>query len=164
MGINLDYSGTGGDRPSDSGVHANDAPRTLTAASRPRITEISRNNLIEIIEGEIIPKLFLAYRNRTPHPLATPPSEAGELADHIFLAQLFLVGDAAALTSRLQSLLDNGMQRERVYLDLLAPMPRTLSQFWAEGRCSFDEMAIGLCCVDDVLRDLHRMEHATTQP
>lgn len=159
MGINLDYSGTEADRPSDtSAFQGHGAPGTRTAAGQPRGTAISRTNLIEIIEGEIIPKLFLAYRNRAPHPLAGPPSEAGELADHAVLAQLFLVGDAADLTSRLQALLDNGMQRERVYLDLLAPVPRTLSQFWAEGRCSFDEMAVGLCCVDDVLRNLHRLE------
>ena len=120
-----------------------------------------RSDLIQIIEGEIIPRLFLAHRDRQPHRLAGATDDAGELGDRIFLTGLFLTGDTQDIVGRLQSLLANGMRRERVYLDILAPVPQSLSQVWAEGRCSFDEMAIGLCCVDDVLRELHEREHGS---
>lgn len=130
---------------------------------KPAPARKSRVDLIQIIEGEIIPRLFLAHRNRVPHPLVGAAQAAGELGDSAFLAELFVGGDAPDIVSRLQKLLGEGMRRDRLYLDLLAPIPGTLSRLWAEGRCSFDEIARGLGCLDEVLRQLHEREHTAPE-
>lgn len=160
MGLYLDHPGAEGDRPStDLGnvaLHARVAPKH----SKPAGIRQSRVDLIQIIEGEIIPRLFLAHRNREPHPLIAGESNAGRLGDREFMARLFLSGNSSDIVNRMEMLLCSGMRREHVYLDLLAPVPGTLSRLWAEGRCSFDEIAIGLCCIEDVLRKLHEREEA----
>ena len=120
----------------------------------------SRLDLIQIIESEIIPRLFLAHRDREAHPLACTTDMAGDLGDRLFLARLFVLGNVAEIVTRLQAVLGNGMPRDRIYIDLLAPVPGTLSRLWAEGQFSFDEIAVGLCCVDEVLKRLHELEHA----
>ena len=119
----------------------------------------SRSELIEIIEGEIIPRLFLAHRDRAPRQQMNASMPDGELGDRTFLAGLFMHGDAADIVCRLQALIGRGMLRQRIYLDLLAPVPKTLSLLWAQGRCDFDEIANGLRCLDTVLQVLHDREH-----
>lgn len=124
---------------------------------KPAQARQSRIDLIQIIEGEIIPRLFLAHRDREPHPLAAARSEAGERMDSAFLARLFMAGNTSEIVTR-QMLLGGGMRRDRLYLDLLAPVPSVLSRLWSEGQCSFDEIAIGLSCVDEVLQEMHARE------
>lgn len=112
----------------------------------------ARSLLISMIEGEIIPRLLLAH---------TPPMErlakTGSLSacgDNESMARLFLSEDCANILSQLQVLVDGGMSRDRIYLELLAPIARTIGIFWEEGRCSLDEVAHGLSCVAQVLQEL----------
>ncbi len=116
----------------------------------------ARHMLVQIIEGEIIPRLFLAHHTHQPNYTEA----CGELADCTFLAGLFLRNDRAGIVARLHGLLDRGIPYEHVCLELLAPVPRTLSLLWTEGRCSFDDMAQGLSCVDHVLQEMHSREHS----
>jgi len=128
--------------------------RTLEGGSPPG----SRSVLIQVIEGEIIPRLFLAHRQRLRQRAYScyPDVWKDALGDDEVFAGLFLVGDTADIVNRLQSLLDRGIPRERVYVDILAPVARTLGVFWDEGRCSFDDMARGLACVDRVVQEMSR--------
>jgi hypothetical protein len=130
---------------------------------KPALARQSRTDLIQIIEGEIIPRLFLAHRDREPHPLAGAGSEAGEGIDTAFLARLFMDGNATEIVNRLQDLLGGGMPRDQLYLDLLAPIPGVLSRLWSQGQCSFDEIAIGLSCVDEVLQEMHAREQTVPE-
>lgn len=159
MGFHLDHPGREGDILSgDSGEDTGlaKADRFEPASSRPR------SHLIEIIEGEIIPRLFLAHRDRLPHPSIC--ASANDWTAPEALTRHLLAGQAAEIAQRLKLLLDKGEPRKHIYLDMLAPVPRTLSRFWAEGHCSFDEVAAGLCCLDDVLRLLHESETRPPEP
>jgi len=69
-----------------------------------------------------------------------------------------LRGDSSDILCRLQMLMDRGMRREEIYLEFLACVPRTLSLFWEEGYCSFEEIAQGLKCLDHVLDRMHERE------
>jgi hypothetical protein len=116
----------------------------------------SRSVLIQVIEGEIIPRLFLAHRHRPQQrAYAGDPKLWTEVlgGDEIF-ANLFLGGHTADIVGRLQELVDNGVPRQRVYVDILAPIARRLGTFWEEGRCSFDDMARGLACIDEVVQEM----------
>ena len=92
----------------------------------------SRSVLIQVIEGEIIPRLFLAHRHRPQQrAYAGDPKLWTEVlgGDEIF-ANLFLGGHTADIVGRLQALVDNGVPRQRVYVDILAPIARRLGTFW----------------------------------
>lgn len=120
-----------------------------------------RSALVKIIEGEIIPRLFMAHRNLAPRRLSGIAGfESEDFGDYAFLAGLFLRGNTTEIVDRLQGIMASGMRREQVYLEFLAPVPQALSLLWSEGRCSFDEMAKGLSCVDRVLHEMHEREHA----
>jgi hypothetical protein len=137
MSISFDHSDPGRKETSgeDAGnaVHARTARETdlrqaiSTRPSQPGAAMTARSELIQIIEGEIIPRLFLAHRDRAPRLPVTASAPAEELADATFLAGLFMRGDAADIAGRLEAALDRGMPRQRLYLDLLAPVPKTLS-------------------------------------
>jgi hypothetical protein len=168
MGLNLDQPDMeGGATSGDPGGNSQWQPRTghdyPPQRLKPAPARQARIDLIQIIEGEIIPRLFLAHRDREPHPLAGAGSEAGEGMDSAFLARLFMDGNASEIVNRLQDLLGGGMRRDRLYLDLLAPVPGVLSRLWSEGQCSFDEIAIGLSCVDEVLQEMHAREQTVPE-
>ncbi len=167
MGLYLDEPGMADSTPADrTGISGHGQAATAPAsehASRVPVRQ-PRLDLLEIIEGEIIPRLFLAHRDRPAHKLAGVSCAAGDMGDSLFLAQLFLSGNTDDIVHRLQVLLDGGMRRDRLYLDLLAPVPQTLSRLWSEGSCSFDEIAIGLCCMENVLQEMHQRERDLTDP
>ena len=174
MGINLDHPCSGNEEPSADlcrntaqacGIAEIAAP-AASQSDRPQTggAMTSRPHLIQIIESEIIPRLFLAHCDHLPPVMPGSGGQAGELGDSEFLADLFVRGDAMDIVGRIQALLSGGMRRERIYLDLLAPVPKTLSKFWADGRCSFEDIAAGLRCVDEVLQELHEREHRAVEP
>ena len=138
-----------------------ETPVSLKNFSRQQATKVQRSALIRIIEGEIIPRLFMAHRDHAPRRLSGIAGfETEDFGNYESLAGLYLRGDTTEIVDRLQGIMASGMRREQVYLEFLAPVPQALSILWSEGRCSFDEMAKGLCCVDRVLHEMHEREHA----
>jgi hypothetical protein len=116
----------------------------------------SRSILIQVIEGEIIPRLFLAHRHRTQQRAYSNHTNVWKEAvgdDDIF-TNLFVDGNTADIVKRLQSLLDQGISRERVYVHILAPVARKLGDLWEERRCSFEDMAKALACIDEVILEM----------
>ncbi|MBS0276833.1 MAG: hypothetical protein JSR81_04370 [Proteobacteria bacterium] len=120
----------------------------------------ARSLLVTMIESEIIPRLLLAHTDRT---MRTTAASIANFGDAHAVAELFLVMDSADIVRRLQTVVDSGVTREQIYLQLLAPVARTLSIFWEEGRCSLDDVARGLYCVGQVLREMH-MDHGASDP
>ena len=118
----------------------------------------ARSLLISMIEGEIIPRLLLAHT--TPMERMAKAASLSTCGDSKSMARLFLDEDSTNILNQLQMLVHAGMSRERIYLELLAPVARTLSIFWEEGKCSLDDVARGLTCVAQVLQELQL--HETT--
>jgi hypothetical protein len=124
-----------------------------------RDAENRKSVLIEIIEGEIIPRLFLTHCALS-HGLqnAVMPEIVADDGNCESVANLFIGGNSAAIVDHVETLIARGVRREQIFLDFLAPVPRTLSILWSEGRCSFDAMVSGLACVDQVLQEIHDKE------
>ena len=120
-------------------------------------TEPPRSLLIQIIEGEIIPRLFLAHCDRTSAPDLSKKND-GHCAGDEFLAELFVNGSNAEIVQRLESLMHDGVRREIVYLELLASVPRALVVYWEKGQCTFESMSEGLHRLDHVMREMHEHE------
>ena len=127
---------------------ANTAPMPCNSHFLPEEQEL----LIRMIEGEIIPRLWMAHRSDVP---VRGPVEDDEwfLRDAERTALLFVHQDTAEIVNRLQRLLDRGMPRRQIYLEILAPIGPTLGILWEEKRCTLDEVARGLSCIDEVLQE-----------
>jgi hypothetical protein len=114
-----------------------------------------RSILITIIETEIIPRLLLAHKISGDDRDPSRDELALEiLDDRDSFAQLFFSESSNEILQRFHALMDRGMRREWIYLELLAPVAQTLSRMWVDGQCTFAELAQGLSRVEDVLQEL----------
>ena len=132
----------------------------------PRVSrefsDLSGSLLTKVIEGEIIPRLFLAHRALS----GSGPPETGQdnvLTSEAF-ARLVLVSESDEILAHVETLLDHGMTLERVFLDLLAPVARKLGEFWEEDHCTFTDVTLGLSRLHRVLHEVARDNGAGPRP
>ncbi len=123
-----------------------------TPRSEPHLDADEADSLFRAIEGEIIPRLMLAHQSREPvvGPTSRRPLLAGDDRDR-FLAMI-LRDSADASSAFVNGLLDRGVTRETIFLDLLADTARRLGELWEEDRADFTDVTIGLCRLHQVLR------------
>jgi methanogenic corrinoid protein MtbC1 len=114
-----------------------------------------RNQLLQTIEGEIIPRLMLVHRVADGR---REPSASGQQrpqqSDVETLARLVLEGDAERSLRFVESLLQRGVPLDAVYLDLLAPTARYLGTMWEADQSDFMQVTIGLWRLQEVLHEL----------
>lgn len=114
--------------------------------------------LIDTVEAEIVPRLILAHRS-SPEPLMVPaPLSAGLepapcVDDVLELSSLLLKDQFRVASSFVQLVQSRGVPLESLYLDLLAPAARHLGDLWTNDVCHFGDVTIGLCRLQQVLRD-----------
>lgn len=117
-----------------------------------QFTDLSGSLLTKVIEGEIIPRLFLAHREL--HKSVPQDNAPAEILTSETFARLVLDSEAEEIVTHVQTLLDRGMTMERVFLDLLAPVARKLGEFWEEDVCTFTEVTLGLSRLHRVLHEI----------
>jgi methanogenic corrinoid protein MtbC1 len=121
------------------------------------------------IETEVIPRLLLA--NRTTGVLARrsieravplPPDDLkSEVEIFTKIVIVEATPDAYAFIAKLRG---RGLTIESIFLDVLAPTARRLGELWIEDRCSFTDVTLGLCRLQQVLRQLSdAFEHEIEQ-
>ncbi len=117
--------------------------------------------LIQVIEGEIIPRLLLAHRSNNLHPtLCLCPAALRWTEDPQALGIWFLRTSEDEILSSLRSLSESAEGREDVYYRILAAIPSALETLWEKGECSLEAMTNGLAALDHVLEELHRFERS----
>lgn len=117
-----------------------------------------RTLLASVIEREIIPRLFLTHRGpfNGPPRAHQRPADVLPMEDHEGFANLVLNGETAQILNQVQALMDLGIKLERIYLEVLAPVARTLGIWWEEDRCTFTDVTVGLSRLQQVLREISR--------
>ena len=111
--------------------------------------------LVHIIEAETIPRLVLAHQEEIA--IDGRPDEAAQAIDPESvrkLASLVLSPDHDLALSYVRSLRDQGVRRERLFLDLLGPTARYLGRLWEEDLCDFTEVTVGLCRLHQLVREM----------
>lgn len=128
------------------------------------IGEVSRNMLsriIRTIDGDIIPRLMLAFdtsRAVTPQT----PAVSDRLSESVDeFVHLLLTHDASIATNYVATLRSDGFPLAALYLDLLAPSARRLGEMWEDDLCSFTDVTIGVCRMHQVLLEFSRCFDAT---
>jgi len=142
-------------------------PRVVTRRGRPGHLLAG---LIDTVEAEIVPRLVLARRSSpglSPGSgelhcaaLAEGPLISGRSVgqvqqpdDVLELADLLVNDRFQIATSFVEGLRTSGVPLETLYLDLLAPTARHLGDLWTNDTLHFGDVTIGLCHLQQVLRD-----------
>ena len=121
-----------------------------------RLSREMLSRLSHTIEGDIIPRLMLAFNSPQPAAVRKPRTEdvSGPNVDDFI--QLLLDHDASVAASYVTTLRSEGTPLPTIYLDLLAPAARRLGEMWEEDECSFTEVTIGVCRMHQVLLEFSR--------
>lgn len=127
----------------------------IQESARP--ARVSSTLLTKVIEGEIIPRLFLAHRRGSASQIT---EEIEDLAKGDSFAGMVLSSESEEIIERVEKLLDKGIPAERIFIDLLAPIARRLGEFWEEDRCTFTEVTLGLSRLHQVLHEVGRRRGA----
>ena len=132
----------------------------------PRVSrQFSQNSgslLTKVIEGEIIPRLFLAHREL--HSAVRQDNQPAELLTSESFARLVLDREADDIVSHVQVLLDRGITLERIFMDLLAPVARKLGELWEEDACTFTDVTLGLSRLHRVLHEISHRNGTVPRP
>lgn len=136
----------------------------LTASPRKnrgdKIGQLMLSRLSRIIEGDIIPRLMLAFDS--PRTASLDPKTVERLRDSVDeFVNLLIAHDASVATRYVGMLRADGTPLSTLYLDLLAPAARRLGQLWEDDECSFTDVTIGVCRMHQVLLDFSRCFDAT---
>ncbi len=127
------------------------------SAAQPRPTDsedaIGASALFNTIEGEIIPRLMLAHRAPlAPTDGQAPPAEVLSEQDHELFLQCVLRDSASSAHSYVEALLQRGVARDDLFLNLLATCARRLGEMWERDLCDFTDVTIGLCRLHEIVR------------
>lgn len=115
------------------------------------------SQLVCTIEGEIIPRLMLAWRappERSPM-LAVPAMTSSK--NVVEFTGLVLSSDFTVAMSYIEDLRAQGVSLDLLCLNLLAPTARRLGDLWNDDLCDFTQVTLGLCQLHRVLRELDPM-------
>lgn len=112
--------------------------------------------LVRTIETHIVPRLMLTHQ-RGPRPVA--PTRPRRLAPPALeevegLAQALIDADVRAACRLIEKARLVGYSPESLLLEWLAPAARCLGIWWAEDRCDFTQVTIGMWRAQNLLWDL----------
>jgi methanogenic corrinoid protein MtbC1 len=143
--------------------------------------------LIEMIEGEIIPRLLLSHRGESPafadveldddadapiilHRGGLGAAPVGRdrfagIADCEEFARLLIEQDIELASRYIDVLRFNlGISDSAILLELLAPAARVLGVMWETDRCSFTDVTVGICALERLMVQMRQSMAADDVP
>lgn len=131
------------------------------AAFRAHVDSEHANSLSSLIEAEIIPRLMVAHAfDRPPvaRPAAIDPGATVTATEIDEFAPLALQVEADALLSYVEAIMARGVAMDVLMVDLIAPAARRLGEFWADDRCDFVDVTMGLWRLQEVVHEVAARE------
>lgn len=140
------------DMPSDD-FDPNASPAEDDGGARQREGERERAHLsrvLETIQTEVIPRLVLAHASAAPQGTArAKPGDVEKLVE-------FLVHQRGSVDTFIEQL-EQGrpkLDRESIFMDLLAPAARRLGVLWEEDEVDFTMVTMALIAIQATVRNL----------
>ena len=131
--------------------------KTKAASSAGALTEAEGDRtLLDLVEGEIIPRLMLAHRDRRD----TPSEPDIRYAESVAFACALLERSPAAARQLVDDHLERGVRLESIFLDLFAPAARYLGELWESDQCNFSQVTLCLWRLQSLLHELSPSFHA----
>ncbi|MEM1106133.1 MAG: cobalamin B12-binding domain-containing protein [Pseudomonadota bacterium] len=109
--------------------------------------DLALAGMMEALEGEILPRLMLTFSEAAPGAALND----GDRDDFL---DLVLSASAHEMAEFISALSARGVPQTELLADLMTDAARRLGVLWEEDRCDFSDVALGLCRLHDVLRDL----------
>ena len=139
------------DLPQRFNAECPDQPTPHEAEQMARLSHGMLMKLNRTIEGEIVPRLMMAFESGSELlDQRAPPGEPA-IADIEEFVRLLLTHDANVAARYVSELRAKGAPLPAIYLDLLAPAARRLGDMWEDDRCSFTDVTLGVCRMHQVL-------------
>jgi len=139
-------------RFSDQGTHSastGPAPSPSRSGMRTRPAEpcerADLSLLVQAVEREVIPRLLSAHKKAPPARRLPSLGDVEQLATHV------LENDSRAAHRLIETLMDNGIGVEAIYLNLLGATARMLGEMWEQDRVNFIDVTVGLCTLHQIL-------------
>lgn len=132
---------------------------SLGLPDRSLIADPSPLTLARLIEGEIIPRLLMAHRDGTDPdviPMTTGVIAPAELER---FSRMVMTSDLAVLTEHVDLLTRRGVGMQTIYFDLLSPSAKRLGEMWEADDCSFTDVTIGLCRLQQIVYEFADRMH-----
>ena len=120
------------------------------------------SRLSQTIEGDIIPRLMLAFESPQAAQTAASLTLERITGNVDEFARMLIDHDASVATTYVSTLRGEGIPLATLYLNLLAPTARRLGEMWEDDTASFTEVTIGVCRMHQVLLELSRCFDAKT--
>ena len=163
---------TGWSNAADINDAALDAGRAAACSNssspkRHEADELDRPSrvLARTIENDIIPRLLQAHRAESQQPtIPRPLPSARDVDDTMAFATFVIANDEPAINASVKKLLARGRSFDDTCLDLLAPAARHIGDFWWNDTCSFLDVTLALCKLQNVLRDLGNLRDDVVPP
>lgn len=140
------------------------APRDRAFHDRPSLDANSggvhrnlrwRDDLAQVVETEIIPRLMLAHRSeRAPRGL---PARLSGTDDIGRLGALLLLPEDRDVLAEIRGLIAEGMALEEVLTGLLAPTARHIGRLWEEDVCDFVQVTTAMARLRRLVHDLETL-------
>lgn len=131
--------------------------RTIMAKSTgsPTHAEGARS-LLDFVEGEIIPRLMLAHRDRRD----TSPQPDLLHTHAVELARALLDRSPDYARAIVDAHIERGVRLEAIFLELFAPAAQYLGLLWETDQCNFSQVTLCLWRLQRMLHDLSPSFHA----
>jgi methanogenic corrinoid protein MtbC1 len=120
------------------------------------VSAVARHpQVVQTIEGEVIPRLLLTKRGQTSAAAVCAPMFGPE--DVAEFATRVLARDNSAALAFIQEQRNRGAELDTLYVDLMAPAARHLGEMWVQDFCDFTQVTIGLGRLQQVLHELRNV-------
>lgn len=152
--------------PEDRAGHGSDlaAVEPTADAALPRSEASRRAALISAIEGEMVPRLLMAYRIAgAEQDGCGAHGEGTDRWDVEELARLLVAHGPEIAWAFVEAVRRRGVPHERICLELLAPAGHRLAEQWAHRDFGRSELALGLNRLITVLQEVGKAANKERQ-
>lgn len=127
--------------------------------------EAEPDELAKTIEAEVIPRLMMVHQEpRARSARVRSFDYSFSSSDISEFAHIVVTKNLEAAAQYVDLWLDRGVPLEAILLNVFAPTARMLGEYWEADLCDFTEVAIGLCRLQQLLRDYSAHSDRETRP
>jgi len=138
-----------------------DGPRSRSQNSQNSLL----NDVNQAIETEIVPRLMMNHlivQHKSDEARLDSLAIGAHEIEHF--AALVVTQGTSVSYAYIESLRDQGLSLQEIYLKLLSPAAQYLGQLWEQDLCDFVDVTIGLGCLQQLIYSLSNESQYLTQP
>ena len=138
-------------------------PKQVFFTAHKNAESIDQYSIFSILETQIIPHLLKADRIRKRHLTLVPSSRALPSQNELeIFVNLCISQDQKVSQAFVDHFLEKGLNKEDIFLELIAPAARYLGSQWDDDRMDFSQVNLGLVRLHTIANEI-RFAHTDSQ-